>query len=253
MTEDLQNALNGAQREAVNALKDAVMAVEGQLTQENLATHNSLDLGMQGEDTKITLKDGVELIQPGAKSLARKQTEEATEEQRRRREQYEQDKSTFEHSVMKKVRGLCEIQEDYIKVLHPLYREKFIEGIRKYGTVAAAMKYMKDNHGLKLRGDVLTRITQILPSFKQEVEDAIGEYQAMLHMEMQRRAVEGIDKNIYDKEGNVVKTEKVYSDSLLSKMVDNYNPEYKEAKATNTNKGNVVNVQIIKDFHNYKE
>ena len=179
--------------------------------------------------------------------------EEATEEQRRRREQYEQDKSTFEHSVMKKVRGLCEIQEDYIKVLHPLYREKFIEGIRKYGTVAAAMKYMKDNHGLKLRGDVLTRITQILPSFKQEVDDAIGEYQAMLHMEMQRRAVEGIDKNIYDKEGNVVNTEKVYSDSLLSKMVDTYNPEYKEAKATNTNKGNVVNVQIIKDFHNYKE
>ena len=58
MTEDLQNALNGAQREAVNALKDAVMAVEGQLTQENLATQNSLDLGMQGEDTKITLKDG---------------------------------------------------------------------------------------------------------------------------------------------------------------------------------------------------
>ena len=29
MTEDLQNALNGAQREAVNALKDAVMADEG--------------------------------------------------------------------------------------------------------------------------------------------------------------------------------------------------------------------------------
>ena len=37
-----------------------------------------------------------------------------------------------------------------------------------------------------------------------------------------------------------------------SGMVDTHTPEYKEAKQKETNKGNTINVQIIKDFHNYK-
>ena len=167
------------------------------------------------------------------------------------RVQYEKDKNFFEQQVLSKTRGLCEIQEDYIKVLHPHYRLKFLEGIRRYGTVAAAMKWMKDNYNLKLRGDILRRITTLIPSFKQEIDDAEDEYQAVLHMEMHRRAVEGTDKGIYYN-GDKIATEKVYSDSLLVKMVDTYNPEYKDAKTSDKKSGG-INIQIIKDFHDYKK
>lgn len=197
-----------------------------------------------------------------ALDLARQQEEEherkraeiikVEEAARQKRAIYEKDKAFFEQNIAQKARGLCEIQEDYIKVLHPLYREKFMEGIRKYGTLAAAMKWMKDNHGLKLRSDVLQRIVSVIPSFKQEMEDAYGEYQAMLHMELQRRAIEGTDKNIYFN-GQLIATEKTYSDNLLVKMVDTYNNDYKGAKANDNGNKNIINVQIIKDFHNHKD
>ena len=70
---------------------------------------------------------------------------------------------------------------------------------------------------------------------------------------MQHREVDGEDKFIRDLDGNEIDREKVYSDTLLAKLADTYNPEFKEAKQKESSRGNIINVQIIKDFHNYKE
>ena len=145
-----------------------------------------------GQVSQPVVIDGVEIMPPGDKSLVLAETQEAEEKQRALRIQYEKDRNFFEQRILSQTRGLCEIQEDYIKVLHPHYRDKFMEGVRKYGTVAAAIKWMKDNHGLQLRGDVLRRISTLIPSFKQEIKDAQDEYQAVIHMEMHRRAIEGV-------------------------------------------------------------
>lgn len=248
----VQKQLTKAEQGVVASIKNLVNATDGELHALNLASTDSFIEELSSGSTPVVI-EGVEILPPGDKSLVLAETQEAEAKQRALRIQYEKDRNFFEANVLSKTRGLCEIQEDYIKVLHPHYREKFMDGIRKYGTVAAAIKWMKDNHGLVLRGDVLRRISTLIPSFKQEVDDAQDEYQACLHMEMHRRAVEGVDKGIYH-QGELVAQEKVYSDSLLVKMVDTHNPEYKEAKQSDKGRsGNIVNVQIIKDFHNYKD
>lgn len=249
----LQKKLTAAENNITQGVINLVMATNGALKEQQVGTADSL-IGELSASSQPIVIDGVVIEPPGSKAKALLEVQEATEKQRMLRMQYEQDRNYFEKNVLQKSRSICEIQEDYIKVLHPHFREKFMDGVRKYGTVAAAMKWMKDNHGLKLRGDVLRRIATLIPSFKQEIDDAQEEYQAVLHMEVHRRAVEGIEKFVYHQGEKVTTDEKVYSDSLLVKMLDTYNPEYKEAKQKDAGRGgNVVNVQIIKDFHNYKE
>lgn len=212
----------------------------------------SLKVGLSKASQPIVFEDGttVETYEHKQNTLAA--IKEAEEMQRKLREQYEKDKAFFEANVIKKARTAGQIEEDYIKVLHPTYRKRFLDGVAQYGTLAAACRYMKINYDMVIRGDVLHRMLTLIPSFKQEVDDALNEYQAELQMEMHRRAVEGIDKGIYHN-GERIATEKVYSDSLLAKMVDTYIPEYKEVKQKENSRGNIVNVQIIKDFHNYKD
>lgn len=250
--EKLQKELTKAEKAIASNIKDLIVATGSALEQDNLASPDSFAAELMTGSQPVVI-DNVEILPPGDKSLVLAETQEAEEKQRALRIQYEKDRNFFEQRILSQTRGLCEIQEDYIKVLHPHYRNKFMEGVRKYGTVAAAIKWMKDNHGLVLRGDVLRRISTLIPSFKQEIDDAQDEYQAVIHMEMHRRAVDGIDKGVYH-QGELVATEKVYSDTLLVKMADTHNPEYKEAKQSDKGRsGNIVNVQIIKDFHNYKE
>ena len=210
-----------------------------------------MKLGLRRESQPVVL-DGEIVEDCTHKKETLKEIQKAEEIQQQLREQYEKDKSFFENKILRKARAAGQIEEDFIKILHPTYRRKFLDGLAQYGTLAAACKYMKMQYNLVIRGDILSRMLILLPAFKQEVDDAIGEYQATLQMEIHRRAVEGIDKGIYHN-GMQIATEKVYSDSLLAKMVDTHLPEYKETKQKESHRGNMVNVQIIKDFHNYKE
>lgn len=217
-------------------------------TSEDLA---QMKVGLRKKSQPIVIGD-VEIESYEHKQEALVEMQEAENLQRQLREQYEKDKAYFENKVLRRARTAGEIEEDYVKVLHPAYRKKFLDGLAQYGTLAAACKYMKMQHDMTIRGDILRRMLTLIPSFKQEVDDAIEEYHATLQMEVHRRAVEGVDKGIYYN-GEKVATEKVYSDALLAKMVDTHLPEYKEAKQKESNRGNTINVQIIKDFHNYKD
>lgn len=233
-------------------------------THQEQITMKQLAISTPGlDDYKNSLKtEGTEIMwlgedkfvkPPGALSEAKKEIQALENKQIRKRKQYEADRAFFEQNVLQKSRSIGEIQEDYIKILHPTYREKFIAGIEKYGTIAAALKNMKDVYGLKVRSDLLNRMMLMIPALKVEIEDALSMYQASLQMAMHQRAVEGVDKIIRDRDGNEIDREKVYSDTLLAKLADTYNPEFKEAKQKESSRGNTINVQIIKDFHNYKE
>lgn len=210
-----------------------------------------MKLGLSKKSQPIVIGDvSIESYEHKKESL--EAMKEAENMQQQLREQYEKDKAFFESKVLHKARTAGQIEEDYIKVLHPAYRKRFIEGVAQYGTLAAACKYMKVNYDMTIRGDILRRMLLLIPSFNQEVEDALDEYRATIQMEIHRRAVEGVNKGIYYN-GNRVDTEKVYSDNLLAKIADTHLNEYKEAKQKESNRGNTINVQIIKDFHNHKE
>lgn len=244
--------------EPAETLCQAAKAMTIRALEENAAVSpDSLAAAVREMPQHVVLEgpDGMTIRSKTNESTAlstRNEVEAITEAQRAKMIQYEQDKAFFEKEVLKASRSVGEIQDDYIKILHPTYRQAFLKGLSTYGTIAAGLKYMKEMYGLKVRGDVLDRIKYMIPVFKQEIEDALAEYQATIQMELHRRAIEGVDKGVYYN-GEQIGTEKVYSDALLVKLADVHTPEYKEAKTKSNERGNTINVQIIKDFHNYKK
>jgi hypothetical protein len=64
-------------------------------------------------------------------------------------------------------------------------------------------------------------------SFVLNMQDAADSWGDVIREELTRRAITGIDKDIYYK-GEYVATEKVYSDALLIKMAESTLPEYKK-------------------------
>lgn len=247
---------NGAPKEPIKKVADTLNKAALELTKnaiemETSVSPDSLTAADNG-GTQLVLDTGkgFELVQQG--SSVKDEVEALTEAQRQKQLQYNQDKAFYEKEILSRSRSVGAINDDYIKILHPTYRTKFIEAVSRYGTLAAGLRYMFNTFGIKVRADVLRRMRSIIPAFNAEIEDALALYQGSLQIAMHERAVEGVDKNLYDREGNVIATEKVYSDSLLAKMVDVHTPEYKEAKQKDSQRGNTINVQIIKDFHNYK-
>jgi len=71
------------------------------------------------------------------------------------------------------------------------------------------------------------------PSFAQEVLDAIDQGTERLEDEALRRAVDGVERPIYNKDGDLKGTEKLYSDNLLMFMLKARKPAtYREPKTS---------------------
>lgn len=239
--------------EAADAIKEKILAQKA-AEKEAREAHALLTANVK-ENAPVIIEGATgQLIDVSTNSAAarRNEVEEITEAQRQKMIQYEEDKAFFEAQILSRSRKVGEIRDDFIKLLHPYYRSKFIKGLEDYGTMAAALRYMKDIHGITVRKDVLRRMRDTIPVFDAEIEDALAMYQGKLQMEMHRRAVEGTKRGVYFN-GECIAEETVYSDALLAKMVDVHTPEYKEAKTKSNERGNTINVQIIKDFHNYKK
>ena len=64
-------------------------------------------------------------------------------------------------------------------------------------------------------------------NFALNLQDAAETWSDVIRSEITRRAIEGIDRDIYFK-GRWIATEKVFSDPLLSKMAEATLPEYKK-------------------------
>lgn len=81
--------------------------------------------------------------------------------------------------------------------------------------------------------DRLRTIRKSYPKFSEMFEDALAEGKVTrvekLHAEAYRRAVEGVQKNVYHM-GKVVGTETIYSDSLLGKLLTGWDDDFKTSK-----------------------
>jgi hypothetical protein len=65
--------------------------------------------------------------------------------------------------------------------------------------------------------------------FQINVQEAAAQWADMIEAEITRRAITGIDKDIYYK-GEWIATEKQYSDTLLLKLAEVRNPDFAKAK-----------------------
>jgi hypothetical protein len=63
------------------------------------------------------------------------------------------------------------------------------------------------------------------PEFKEEIDNLVEQRNLSLEKAAHRRAVKGVIRNKYDKDGNLIEKERVYSDRLLEKLLEANNPE----------------------------
>lgn len=87
--------------------------------------------------------------------------------------------------------------------------------------------------------------------FAQAYEIAYGKYREVLHNEIYRRAVEGVDEPIIGgrNRNEVVTHVKRYSDNLITMLARRHIPEFKESKNLNVDARNTVggNISVTHD------
>jgi hypothetical protein len=105
-------------------------------------------------------------------------------------------------------------------------QDTFLAAYRKTGLMQQSAKLA----GLT-KHDIETyckRNTAEAESFLLNLQDASDSWADTIREEITRRAVTGVDRDVFYK-GMWVATEKVYSDTLLVKMAESTLPEYKKA------------------------
>jgi len=65
------------------------------------------------------------------------------------------------------------------------------------------------------------------PEFKAAIDDALEERNLELEQEARRRAVDGVIRKKYDKDGNILEEERVYSDRLMEKLLEADHEKFK--------------------------
>ena len=104
--------------------------------------------------------------------------------------------------------------------------EVFLTAYRKTGLMQQSAKLAGlDKHQIDKYAAGKTAESE---NFALNLQDAAETWSDTIRSEITRRAIEGVDKDVYYK-GTWVATEKVYSDGLLTKMAEATLPEYKKA------------------------
>ena len=96
-----------------------------------------------------------------------------------------------------------------------------------------AIELLKDigpHYGVIARGIGVSRETlrQYLkndPDFKERWDTTIEDRNVELEREARRRAIEGVTRRKYDKDGNLIEEEQVYSDRLMEKLLEAEMPD----------------------------
>lgn len=121
-------------------------------------------------------------------------------------------------------------------------REVLLETIRTTGSIPHACLEI----GITTRD--LTRLRKKSVMLDEMVLDAVEIATADLEVEARRRAVEGVEKGVYFK-GELVETEKVYSDTLLRDLLKANNPDKFRERVDVNHTGSVsVNINGYKQF-----
>lgn len=97
----------------------------------------------------------------------------------------------------------------------------FLEELRRTGLVATSARSVGTN------SRTINRAIENDQEFAEAYEEALLEYQELLQAEMHRRAVEGVEEEVYF-QGVPVGTKTVYSDSLLATLTKAKVPEFRD-------------------------
>lgn len=106
-------------------------------------------------------------------------------------------------------------------------KQKFLDELRNHGNRTTASRAIGVSY------NTVDRWREGDADFDRAYEEALEEAADLLEQEARRRAVEGTTRKRYDKDGNLISEEQVYSDSLLSKLLDGAKPDkYKQRVAS---------------------
>jgi hypothetical protein len=134
--------------------------------------------------------------------------------------------------------------------LHPSIREKFLKYVAETGSLMGALIRLKKYDNFEISKSSVNRLLSNYSTFKTMYDEALDEYSFKLEEEATRRAVDGVNKDIFF-QGEYVTTQKEYSDTLLVKLLEANNQKFKKASAggnTNIKTNAPVQININKHF-----
>jgi hypothetical protein len=99
-------------------------------------------------------------------------------------------------------------------------RERYLNFIRKNGRWMKLAAQCAGVHPTTVR-EYLNRD----PEFSEQFEAALEEFNHRLEMEAHRRAMEGVEEPIVNKDGEIVGHKTIYSDRLMVKLLESNNPD----------------------------
>ena len=106
--------------------------------------------------------------------------------------------------------------------------EEYLELLRQTGLKIRSAKAV----GLDVSS--MKRYRKENPDYDDRVEEAVSEYRESIESEIKRRAMEGIDSPVFYK-GELVNTQKQYSDRLLELHAKRHIPAYRDKHAVDHN------------------
>jgi hypothetical protein len=110
----------------------------------------------------------------------------------------------------------------------PELLEQYLDLLRQYGLKARCAR------AVGLHPSSMKRYRKDNPDYDDEVEAAMEDYRESVESEIHRRAIEGIDSPVFYK-GELVNTEKRYSDRLLELHAKRHIPAYREKHTVDHN------------------
>ena len=109
-----------------DTLNKAALLLTEEIDKTAAVSPNSLVAAEKDKPQIILDTNGqLELVQE--QSSVKQEVQAITEEQRKKAQQYALDKAFYEKQILQKSRSAAAINDDYIKILHPTYRHKFVD------------------------------------------------------------------------------------------------------------------------------
>lgn len=121
---------------------------------------------------------------------------------------------------------------------YPVWGEAFLVALAPHGLIASAAK------AVKVTSAQVQAYREYNKEFGEHVKEVLEESKDALEKEAFRRAVEGVEEDVYYK-GEIVGTVRRYSDSLLSKMLE---AKRKEEYGTTKVQVDTAVTVLIRDF-----
>lgn len=148
----------------------------------------------------------------------------------------------FDALVAKSPILLNRLGKHHLSKLTPETVEKFFTEFARSGAIG------KSADAAGITPTTVERWRKQYPEFNSLCQEAYALFKSNLEAEIHRRAVEGVEKTIYDRNGEAVGTETKYSDTLLIFLAKRHMPEFRTEQTVNVNTNSGLSDQAKVDL-----